>query len=103
MPSSGVESWKVVEPDGRPVELVGEFLAWLTRIERSPNTVEAYARDLAFFRTQPPPSPPSSTPGADNAKRSRPHHRLPRGDLAPPPTDRLTKPRFGRFVHPQRI
>ena len=49
MPSSGVESWAVVGPDGRPVGLVDEFLGWLTGIERSPNTVEAYARDLGLF------------------------------------------------------
>jgi site-specific recombinase XerD len=49
MPSSGVESWTVVGPDGRVVELVDEFLGWLTGIERSPNTVEAYARDLGLF------------------------------------------------------
>ena len=49
MPSSGVESWTVVGPGGRTVGLVDEFLAWLTGIERSPNTVEAYARDLALF------------------------------------------------------
>ena len=49
MPSSGVESWTVVGPDGRLVGLVDEFLGWLTGIERSPNTVEACARDLAAF------------------------------------------------------
>ena len=49
MPSSGVESWTVVGPDGRVVELIDEFLGWLTGIERSPNTVQAYARDLALF------------------------------------------------------
>jgi integrase/recombinase XerD len=49
MPSSGVESWTVVGPDRRPVAVVEEFLAWLTQIERSPNTVEAYARDLRLF------------------------------------------------------
>ena len=38
-PSSGAESWTVVGRDGRPVELVDEFLGWLTGIERSPNTV----------------------------------------------------------------
>lgn len=46
MPSSGVESWTLIGPDRRPVAVVDEFLAWLTNIERSPNTVEAYARDL---------------------------------------------------------
>jgi integrase/recombinase XerD len=49
MPASGEESWTVVGPDARPVALVDEFLAWLTQIERSPNTVEAYARDLRLF------------------------------------------------------
>jgi len=49
MPSSGVESWTVIGPDRRSVAVVDEFLAWLTQIERSPNTVEAYARDLKAF------------------------------------------------------
>jgi len=49
MPTSGVESWTVVGPDLRLVGVVDEFLAWLTQIERSPNTVEAYARDLKLF------------------------------------------------------
>jgi integrase/recombinase XerD len=49
MPATGEESWTVVGPDARPVALIDEFLAWLTQIERSPNTVEAYARDLRLF------------------------------------------------------
>ncbi len=49
MPSSGIESWTVVGRDGRVVARVDEFLAWLTGIERSPNTVEAYAGDLSLF------------------------------------------------------
>src|SRR5437588_12949421 len=49
MPSSGMESWTVVGPDARLVGLVDEFLGWRRGIERSPNTVEAYARDLAAF------------------------------------------------------
>ncbi len=49
MPSTGVESWTVVGIDRRPVPVVDQFLAWLTNIERSPNTVEAYARDLKAF------------------------------------------------------
>jgi hypothetical protein len=51
LPSSGVESWTVIGPDRRPLPVVDEFLAWLTNIERSPNTVEAYARDLKLFWT----------------------------------------------------
>jgi hypothetical protein len=35
--------------DGCAVEVIDEFLGWLTGIERSPNTVEAYARDLGLF------------------------------------------------------
>ena len=52
MPSSGVESWTVVGPDARPVGLIDEFLGWLTGIERSPNTVEAYARDAVFLSSR---------------------------------------------------
>src|SRR5438034_10640309 len=36
MPSSGVESWTVVGPDGRAVEVIDEFVGWLIGIERSP-------------------------------------------------------------------
>jgi integrase/recombinase XerD len=49
MPSSGVVTWTVVGPEGRVVEVIDEFLGWLTGIERSPNTVEVYARDLGVF------------------------------------------------------
>jgi integrase/recombinase XerD len=51
LPTAGVESWTVISPDLRPVAEVEEYLAWLTHIERSPNTVEAYARDLRLFWT----------------------------------------------------
>ena len=51
LPSSGVESWTVIGPDLRPVGEVEEYLGWLTSVERSPNTVEAYARDLRLFWT----------------------------------------------------
>ena len=49
LPSSGIDSWTVIGSDLRPVAPVDEYLGWLTGIERSPNTVEAYARDLALF------------------------------------------------------
>lgn len=49
LPTVGVESWTVIGPDLRSVAEVEEYLAWLTHIERSPNTVEAYARDLRLF------------------------------------------------------
>jgi len=43
---AGGESWTVIGGDRRPVEPIECYLAWLSRIERSPNTVRAYARDL---------------------------------------------------------
>ena len=46
---NGVESWTVIGVDRRPVEPVEVFLRWLTDIERSPNTVRAYAGDLRQF------------------------------------------------------
>ncbi len=49
LPACGIESFTVIGPDLRPVELVDEYLAWLTDCERSPNTVEAYAYDLRAF------------------------------------------------------
>jgi Phage integrase, N-terminal SAM-like domain len=49
LPASGIASFTVIGPDLRPVELVDEYLAWLTDCERSPNTVEAYAHDLRAF------------------------------------------------------
>ena len=49
MPSFGIESWTVIGPDLRPVAELEDYLGWLTQIERSPNTVEAQARDLRLF------------------------------------------------------
>jgi len=46
MPGSGLESWTVVGDDHVPVEPVKRFLAYLSSVERSPNTVKAYAHDL---------------------------------------------------------
>jgi len=39
----------VIGPDLRPVEPVDRYLAWLSRIERAPTTVRAYAHDLKTF------------------------------------------------------
>lgn len=41
------ESFTVIGPDLRPVDVIDEYLAWLTNNECSPNTVEAYAHDPA--------------------------------------------------------
>ncbi|MDQ2879913.1 MAG: tyrosine-type recombinase/integrase [Actinomycetota bacterium] len=45
MPVSSLESWTVLGDDG-PVVPIEHYLAYLTDIERSPNTVKAYAHDL---------------------------------------------------------
>jgi integrase/recombinase XerD len=50
--SSGLaESWTVIGDDLRPVPAIESYLAWLSHIERSPNTVRAYASDLKWFWT----------------------------------------------------
>ncbi|MCW4465264.1 site-specific integrase [Glutamicibacter sp. MNS18] len=46
MPSSRAESWTVLGDGLMPIEPVERFLAYLAAIERSPNTVKAYAHDL---------------------------------------------------------
>ena len=46
MPASRRESWTVLGDDDAPVEPIERYLAYLTDIERSPNTVKAYAHDL---------------------------------------------------------
>lgn len=43
---STTESWTLLGDDLRPVDPVESFLAYLAAIERSPNTVKAYAHDL---------------------------------------------------------
>src|SRR6266540_2071611 len=45
----GPDSWTVIGSDLRPVEPVDQYLAWLSRIERAPTTVRAYAHDLKTF------------------------------------------------------
>jgi hypothetical protein len=46
MQGSEAESWTLLGGDQIPLEPVERFLAYLTSIERSPNTVKAYAHDL---------------------------------------------------------
>ncbi|MBD4580739.1 site-specific integrase, partial [Xanthomonas citri pv. citri] len=45
-PVDAVESWTVLGDDGAPVAPIERYLAYLTQIERSSNTVKAYAHDL---------------------------------------------------------
>ena len=49
MPGSGRESWTLLGDDGEVVEPVRRYLACLAAIERSPNTVRAYAVSLKLW------------------------------------------------------
>jgi integrase/recombinase XerD len=49
MPVTGAESWTVVDDDWVRVELAERYLAHLAGIERSPNTVRAYAYGLRLW------------------------------------------------------
>ncbi len=49
MPVTGVESWTVVDDHFAPVEAAERYLAFLSSIEPSPNTVRAYAHRLALW------------------------------------------------------
>ena len=51
MPVTGAESWTVVDEDLVVVGDVERYLAHLAAIERSPNTVRAYAHSLALWCT----------------------------------------------------
>jgi integrase/recombinase XerD len=51
MPGSEAESWTVLGDDQVPVEPVERFLGYLTSVEKSPNTVKAYAHDLKDWFT----------------------------------------------------
>jgi site-specific recombinase XerD len=45
-PATRLESWTVLGDDDIPVVPIERYLAYLTDIERSPNTIKAYAHDL---------------------------------------------------------
>ena len=49
VPDTGSVSWVVVDAEHLPVAVVGEFLLYLHRVGRSPNTVRAYAHHLQAF------------------------------------------------------
>jgi site-specific recombinase XerD len=51
MSGSQVESWTVLGDDQAPVEPVERFLGYLSSVEKSPNTVKAYAHDLKDWFT----------------------------------------------------
>jgi integrase/recombinase XerD len=49
MPVTGAESWTVVDDESHVVQPVERYLAHLAAIERSPNTVRAYAYGLRLW------------------------------------------------------
>ena len=49
IPGSGTRSWTVLGDDDMPVVPIDRFLAYLTDIGRSPNTVKAYSHDLRDY------------------------------------------------------
>jgi integrase/recombinase XerD len=49
MPGSGPESWTLLGDDGEVVAPAERYLAYLAAIERSPNTVRAYAVSLKLW------------------------------------------------------
>jgi len=51
MPGSEAESWTLLGDDQAPLEPVERFLAYLASVEKSPNTVKAYAHDLKDWFT----------------------------------------------------
>jgi integrase/recombinase XerD len=51
MRDSEEESWTLLAEDHGPVESVERFLSYLVSIEKSPNTVKAYAHDLKDWFT----------------------------------------------------
>jgi integrase len=49
--ADGSESWTVIGRDLQPVGPVERYLAWLSNVGRSPNTMRSYAHDLKLFWT----------------------------------------------------
>lgn len=49
LPGSRVESWTVLGDDDASVAAIEGYLSFLSEVERSPNTVKAYAHDLKDY------------------------------------------------------
>ena len=49
MPGTGARSFTVVGPDLEPIEAIESYLAHLAALERSPNTIRAYATSLKLY------------------------------------------------------
>jgi hypothetical protein len=79
MPGSEAESWTLLGDDQVPVEPAEQFLGYLSAVERSPNTVKAYAHDLKETPTAASPPATCST----SFKQSR-HAATAQGPTRPP-------------------
>ena len=71
IPGSGARSWTVLGDDDVPVVPVDRFLAYLTDIGRSPNTVKAYAHDLKDLGVHRVPGPGLARGPAGGRRRVR--------------------------------
>lgn len=49
MPVTNAESWTVLDDEYRPEPAIEQYLAYLAALERSPNTVRAYASSLKLW------------------------------------------------------
>jgi integrase len=49
MPVTDAESWTVLDDDSEPEPAIEQYLAYLAALERSPNTVRAYATSLKLW------------------------------------------------------
>jgi len=49
LPGTRVGSWTVLGDDDAPVDAIERWLAYLSDVDRSPNTVKAYAHDVKDF------------------------------------------------------
>jgi hypothetical protein len=78
---AGIESWTPIGPGAAAVAVVDEFLASLTHVERSPNTVDACARDLKA-RPWPRDVVVSAEGGGARCGRGSPPDRYPVSALA---------------------
>ncbi|MGB6296190.1 MAG: tyrosine-type recombinase/integrase [Rivularia sp. (in: cyanobacteria)] len=49
LPNISKTIWMVLDDDFLPVEAIGEYLHYLDNLERSPNTIVSYARNLKMY------------------------------------------------------
>ena len=67
LPGVRVESWTVLGDDDVPVEPIDRWLGFLSDIDRSPDTVKAYAHDLKDLVAVPGLPGSGLAPGAAGA------------------------------------